>query len=111
MGKSKTKRKTKKKKQDSMIRTDVWKLKVTYGDKKLLLLTVAEYRRFLKPLVFIVNAEWKLIGNLTDKEKVRNAPPLSTLNSIQGGSAVNYLEKSIHVTSKNTQIKYLYYQK
>ncbi len=76
-----------------MLRTDVWKLKVTSLEKKLLLLTVAEYRRFLKPLVFIVNAQWKLMGNLTDKEKV------------------NYLEKSIHVTSKNPQIKYLYYQK
>ena len=93
MGKSKTKRKTKKKKPNSMLRTDVWKLKVKSVEKKLLLLTVAEYRRFLKPLVFIVNAEWKLMGNLTDKEKV------------------NYLEKSIHVTSQNTQIKYLYYQK
>ena len=93
MGKSKTKRKTKKKKQDSMIRTDVWTLKVTSLEKKLLLLTVAEYRKFLKPLVFIVNAQWKSIGNLTDKEKV------------------NYLEKSIHVTSKNPQIKYSYYQK
>ncbi len=92
MGKPQTKRKTKKK-QDSMIRTDVWTLKVTSVEKKLLLLTVAEYRRFLKPLVFIVNAEWKLIGNLTDKEKI------------------NYLEKSIHVTSKNPQIKYSYYQK
>ena len=77
MGKSKTKRKTKKRKQDSMIRTDVWELKVTSGENKLLLLTVAEYRRFLKPLVVIVNAEWKLIGNLTDKEKI------------------NYLEKSV----------------
>ncbi|MGK7940590.1 MAG: IS200/IS605 family accessory protein TnpB-related protein, partial [Crocosphaera sp.] len=93
MGKPQTKRKTKKKKQDSMIRTDVWTLKVTSLEKKLLLLTVAEYRRFLKPLVFIVNAEWKLIGNLTDKEKV------------------NHLEKSIHVTSKNPQTKYSYYQK
>ncbi|MGK7960442.1 MAG: IS200/IS605 family accessory protein TnpB-related protein, partial [Crocosphaera sp.] len=108
MGKPQTKRKTKKKKDerpraiesrkgtreyDSMLRTDVWKLKVTYVDKKLLLLTVAEYRRFLKPLVFIVNGEWKLIGNLTDKEKV------------------NHLEKSIHITSKNPQTKYLYYQK
>ncbi|WP_339390993.1 transposase [Crocosphaera watsonii] len=93
MGKSKTKRNTKKKKPNSMLRTDVWKLKVKSVEKKLLLLTVAEYRRFLKPLVFIVNAEWKLMGNLTDKEKV------------------NYLEKSIHVTSQNTQIKYLYYQK
>ena len=93
MGKSKTKRKTKKKKPNSMLRTDVWKLKLKSVEKKLLLLTVAEYRRFLKPLVFIVNAEWKLMGNLTDKEKV------------------NYLEKSIHVTSQNTQIKYLYYQK
>uniref|UniRef100_UPI000651EE6C IS200/IS605 family accessory protein TnpB-related protein n=1 Tax=Crocosphaera watsonii TaxID=263511 RepID=UPI000651EE6C len=93
MGKSKTKRKTKKKKPNSMLRTVVWKLKVKSVEKKLLLLTVAEYRRFLKPLVFIVNAEWKLMGNLTDKEKV------------------NYLEKSIHVTSQNTQIKYLYYQK
>ena len=77
MGKSKTKRKTKKRKQDSMIRTDVWELKVTSGENKLLLLTVAEYRRFLKPLVVIVNAEWKLIGNLTDKEKI------------------NYLDKSV----------------
>jgi putative transposase len=80
MNKSKAKQKTKRKKQDSMIRTDVWNLKVTSCQKKLLLLTVAEYRKFLKPLVFIVNAEWKIIGNLTDKEKI------------------NYLEQSIHVT-------------
>ncbi|MDJ0509618.1 MAG: transposase [Crocosphaera sp.] len=93
MGKSKTKRKTKKKKPNSMLRTDVWKLKVTYVEKKLLLLTVKEYRRFLKPLVFIVNGEWKSIGNLTDKEKV------------------NHLEKSIHLTSKNPNPKYSYYQK
>ena len=59
MGKPQSKRKTKKKKQDSMIRTDVWTLKVTSVEKKLLLLTVAEFRRFLKPLVLIVNAEWK----------------------------------------------------
>jgi putative transposase len=70
MGKSKAQRKTKKKKPDSMIRTDVWSLKVTSVEKKLLLLTVIEYRKFLKPLVFIANAEWKIIGNLTDKEKV-----------------------------------------
>ncbi len=93
MGKSKAKRKTKKRKPDSMIRTDVWNLKVNKYQKKLLLLTVAEYRKFLKPLVFIVNAEWKIIGNLSDKEKI------------------NYLEKSIHVTSKNIDTKYLYYQK
>lgn len=93
MGKSKAQRKTKKKKPDSMMRTDVWSLKVTSVEKKLLLLTVIEYRKFLKPLVFIANAEWKMIGNLTDKEKV------------------NYLEKSIHVTSKNTNPKYLYYRK
>ncbi|ACB49462.1 unknown [Crocosphaera subtropica ATCC 51142] len=108
MGKSKAKPKTKKKKDerpraiesrkgtleyDSMIRTDVWNLNVTSSQKKLLLLTVAEYRKFLKPLVFIVNAEWRTIGNLTDKEKV------------------NYLEKSIHVTNKNPKAKYLYYQK
>ncbi|MDJ0730161.1 MAG: hypothetical protein QNJ33_09250 [Crocosphaera sp.] len=93
MGKSKTKRKTKKRQQDSMIRTDVWTLKVTSSQKQLLLLTVAESRKFLNPLVFIVNSEWKLMGNLTDKEKV------------------NYLEKSIHVTSQNPQIKYSYYQK
>ncbi len=46
MGKSKTKRKTKKRQQDSMIRTDVWTLKVTSSQKQLLLLTVAEYRKF-----------------------------------------------------------------
>nr|MDJ0729826.1 transposase [Crocosphaera sp.] len=93
MGKSQTKRKTKKKNSDSMIRTDVWNLKVTSSQKKLLLLTVTEYRRFLKPLVFIVNAEWKLMGKLTDKEKI------------------NYLEKSIHSTRRNPHPKYSYYQK
>ena len=76
-----------------MIRTDVWTLKVTYVQKKLLLSTVAEYRKFLKPLVLIVNAEWQIMGNITDKEKI------------------NYLEKSIHLTSKNTNPKYSYYQK
>ncbi len=40
-----------------MIRRDVWELKVTSVEKKLLLLTVAKYKRFLKPLVFIVKAE------------------------------------------------------
>ncbi len=93
MGKSKAKGKTKKKKPDSMIRTDVWNLKVTSVEKKLLLLTVTQYRKFLKTLVFMANAEWTIIGNLSDQEKV------------------NYLEKSIHVTSKNTNTKYSYYRK
>ena len=75
-----------------MIRTDVWSFKVTSSEKKLLLLTVREYRKFLKPLVFIVNAEWKLIGRLTEKDKV------------------NWIKKSFHVTSHNPNPKYNYYQ-
>ncbi|NES85738.1 MAG: hypothetical protein F6K10_32475 [Moorea sp. SIO2B7] len=92
MAKFKAKRKTKKKKRTEMIPTDVWVLKVTSCEKKLLLLTVREYRKFLKPLVFIVNAEGKLIGILTEKEKV------------------NWIEKYFHVTSNNPNYKY-YYQK
>ena len=80
MGKSKTKHKTKKKKQDSMIRTDVWTLKVTSSQKQLLLLTVAEYRKFLKPLVFIVN---KVFISQSSTNTLRTPVCLGTLRSLK----------------------------
>ena len=56
-------------------------------------LTIIEYRRFLFPLVIIINAQWQFLATLTDKERV------------------NWVEKAIHVTSKNPNPKYKYYQK
>lgn len=58
MDKQKTKKKTKKKQNQDLIRTDVWRLAVTPIQKHQMLLTVDEYRQYLKPLVLIVNAQW-----------------------------------------------------
>ncbi len=95
MHQSKAKKQTKKKKEkaDALIRTDVWDLKVTEAQKKLMQLTIAEYRRFLFPLVIIINAHWTNLVALTEKERV------------------NWVEKAIHVTSQNPHPKYRYYQK
>lgn len=95
MSQSKAKKRTKNKKTkaDTLIRTDVWDLKATSAQKKLMQLTISEYRRFLVPLVIIINAHWTHLINLTDKERV------------------NWVEKTIHSTSKNSHPKYRYYQK
>jgi IS605 OrfB family transposase len=91
IAKKRTKRK--KAKSDALIRTDVWDLKATSSQKKLMQLTITEYRRFLVPLVIIINAQWTHLINLTDKQRV------------------NWVEKAIHGTSKNSHPKYGYYQK
>lgn len=57
MSKRRTKNKSKRNPQE-LIRTDVWDLKVTPEQKSLMILTVEEYRKFLNPLVLIVNA-WR----------------------------------------------------
>ncbi len=95
MRQAKAKKRTKKKKakSESLIRTDVWDLTATLAQKKLMQLTIIEYRRFLFPLVIIINAQWQFLATLTDKERV------------------NWVEKAIHVTSKNPNPKYNYYQK
>lgn len=95
MSQSKAKKRTlnKKAKTETLIRTDVWDLKATSVQKKLMQLTIKEYRRFLVPLVIIINAQWNHLSNLTDKERV------------------NWGEKAIHSTNKNPHPKYQYYQK
>ena len=58
-----------------------------------MILTVAEYRRFLKPLVLIVNAGWLALVNLILTERI------------------NAVEKMIDRTPKNTNPKQQYFQK
>jgi hypothetical protein len=95
MSQSKAKKRTKKNqgKAEALIRTDVWDLKATSVQKKLMQLTITEYRRFLFPLVIIINAHWTYLVTLTDSERV------------------NWVEKAIHVTRENPNPKYRYYQK
>jgi IS605 OrfB family transposase len=95
MSQSKAKERTKNKKgkSDPLIRTDVWELKATSAQKKLMQLTITEYRRFLFPLVIIINAHWTYLVTLTDQQRV------------------NWVEYAIHVTSQNPNPKYRYYQK
>ena len=76
-----------------IIRTDVWDLSVNELQKRQMILTVTEYRRFLKPLILVINAQWISLVNLTAKERV------------------NAVEKMIHKTAKNPLPKHQYFQK
>lgn len=90
MSRCKTKAKTK---SGEAVRTDVWDLSVSPEQKRGMILTIEEYRRFLKPLVLIVNAQWVKLAQLTTKEE-----------------RVNAIEKAIHPTTQNPQPKHHYYQ-
>src|SRR5919202_515062 len=57
-----------------------------------MLLTVQEYRTYLRPLVILVNAQWLNIVNLSSTERV------------------NAVEKMIHATAKNPSPKHHYFQ-
>ncbi|MEQ8540512.1 MAG: transposase [Coleofasciculus sp. D1-CHI-01] len=89
--KAKKQSKRKKPQKESNIRTDVWQLVMTQEQRRLAVLTVAEYRHFLKPLVLISYWNW---GNL------------SGLNS---NERVNALEKLVHQTGDNPNPKYYWY--
>ncbi|MEQ9373382.1 MAG: transposase [Coleofasciculus chthonoplastes F3-SA18-01] len=93
MVKKKTKKQSKRKKADKEpnIRTDVWQLVVTQEQRQLALLTVAEYRHFLKPLGLISYWNWARLSQLTSNERV------------------NTLEKLIHKTADNPSPKYYWY--
>lgn len=93
MVKKKAKKQSKRKKAEkgSNIRTDVWQLVMTQEQRKLALLTVAEYRHFLKPLVFISYWNWGNLSQLNSKERV------------------NTLELLIHKTVDNPNPKYYWY--
>jgi IS605 OrfB family transposase len=93
MGKQRTRKKTKKKQSQGLVKTDVWSLVVTSTQKRQLLLTVGEYRQYLKPLVLIINAQWVNLASLTAKDQV------------------NVVEKMIHATTANPNPKHKYYQK
>ncbi|KST66862.1 IS200/IS605 family accessory protein TnpB-related protein [Mastigocoleus testarum] len=77
----------------SVVRTDVWNLVATSIQKQQMIATIEEYRRFLKPLVLIVNAQWISLDSLTSKERI------------------NAVERMIHRTVKNPHPKHLYFQK
>ena len=91
MSKRRNKSKSQKKPQE-LIRTDVWDLKATPEQKSLMILTIEEYRKFLNPLVFIVNAQWVNLVDLTSKERI------------------NAVEKMIHKTADNPDPKHKYFQ-
>jgi putative transposase len=93
MVKQKSKKQTKRKKdqKESSIRTDVWQLVMTQEQRQLAILTVAEYRHFLKPLVLIGYWNWGQLSQLTSNERV------------------NTLEKLIHKTADNPNPKYYWY--
>jgi IS605 OrfB family transposase len=89
--KPKKQAKRKKLQRESNIRTDVWQLVMTQKQRQLAILTVAEYRRFLKPLVLISYWNCDKLSQLTSKERV------------------NTLEKLIHKTVDNPNPKYYWY--
>jgi putative transposase len=93
MVKKKAKKQAKRKKtqKESNIRTDVWQLTMTQKQRQLAILTVAEYRYFLKPLALISYWNWEKLSLLTSKERV------------------NTLEKLIHKTIDNPNPKYYWY--
>ncbi|MEQ8462743.1 MAG: transposase [Coleofasciculus sp. E1-EBD-02] len=89
--KAKKQSKRKKHQKEPNIRTDVWQLVMTQEQRRLAVLTVAEYRHFLKPLVLISYWNWGNLSGLNSSEKV------------------NTLEKLIHKTVDNPSPKYYWY--
>lgn len=75
-----------------LIRTDVWDLVTLKSQKHQMLLTIEEYRKYLFPLVIIVNAQWINLFGLTAKERV------------------NAVDKMIHKTADNLDPKHKYFQ-
>ncbi len=92
MSKRRAKNKIKNKPQE-LIRTDVWDLKATPEQKVQMVGTIEEYRKFLNPLVLIVNAQGVNLADLTTKERV------------------NAVEKMIHQTTDNPAPNHKYFQK
>jgi IS605 OrfB family transposase len=88
--KKKTKKKSKNK--TKQIRTDVWDICINPEQKLEITLTIKEYRRYLFPLVILINAQWANLVNLTTKDKV------------------NAVEKMIHKTANNSNPKHKYFQ-
>jgi IS605 OrfB family transposase len=87
-----SKARTKRKPNIQSIRTDVWELSADKKQKHQMILTVEEYRRYVKSLVIIVNAQWCNIGDLSAKEKV------------------NVVENMIHKTADKPLPKHSYFQ-
>jgi putative transposase len=95
MARTKTNKRAKNKKPsgDPLIRTDVWDLRANREQKVMMRLTILEYRRYLMPLVLIINSQWVRLAKLSEKERI------------------NWVEKAIHQTAKNPSPRYSYYQK
>jgi IS605 OrfB family transposase len=74
-----------------IVRTDVWQQAASKSEKEQLLLTVLEYGAYLRPLVLIVNAQWKSLASLRPSERV------------------NAVERMIHSTAKNPSPKHRYF--
>ena len=59
---------TKVKHNSEIIRTDIWSLSPDALVQKSILLRVAEYGKFLLPLVILVNSQWVNLASLTTTE-------------------------------------------
>lgn len=73
------------------IRTDKWQITATREQKELLQNTVSEFRYLVRGLVGVIYTHWSTIGKLDAK------------------SQIPAVERLIHATAKNPDIKYKYF--
>jgi hypothetical protein len=73
------------------IRTDKWQITATREQKELLQNTVSEFRYLVRALVGVIYTHWSTIGKLNAKAQIRA------------------VERLIHATAKNPDIKYKYF--
>jgi transposase len=73
------------------IRTDKWQITATRKQKELLAITVSEFRHLVRGLVGVIYTHWLTIGKLDAKAQIPA------------------VERLIHATAKNPDIKYKYF--
>ncbi|NET05117.1 MAG: hypothetical protein F6K16_10390 [Symploca sp. SIO2B6] len=88
------KRKAKKKqKVGEAVRTDKWKLHPTELQHQYCLLTVSEYRKFVRALIGMAYTHWHQMADMSNKERLA------------------FVETLIHPTAKRPSVKYEYFKK
>ena len=73
------------------IRTDKWQILATPGQRELLLSTVLEFRYLVRGLVSVIYTHWTSLGRL------------------KADAQIPAVERLIHATAKNPDIKYKYF--
>ncbi len=73
------------------IRTDKWQILATPGQRELLLSTVLEFRYLVRGLVSVIYTHWTSLGGL------------------KADAQIPAVERLIHATAKNPDIKYKYF--